>query len=338
MQPELLTQILPSILLEPFQIGALQIQWPWVLLLLPLPFILRLVLPRASMSNEAALRIPDTEDFETVAGSSITMSRSRWPLLIYTLAWLCLLTAASRPQWIGEPIELPVSGRDLMLAIDLSGSMGQNLDHQFRRVTKLQATKAVAGEFIEKRVGDRIGLILFGDQAYVQAPLTFDRATVRTLLVESFTGLAGDMTAIGDAIGLAVKRLGKTSNEDRVLILLTDGVSNAGEIKPEKAAELAANKGMKIYTIGVGNRLRSDLNEASLKRVAEITGGRYFRAHNVSELQQIYALLDRLEPVERDTQSYRPTWSLFYWPLTIALMLASLLALPAIMQSLWRRA
>jgi len=252
-------------------------------------------------------------------------------LFIYLLAWLCLLAAASRPQWIGEPIELPVSGRDLMLAIDLSQSMEQDFDFNYRNVTKLKATKAVAGDFIDARVGDRVGLILFGEQAYVQAPLTFDRATVKTLLYEAVPGLAGKMTAIGDAIGLAVKRLGSTRSDDRVLILLTDGVSNAGEITPEKAAELAASRGLKIYTIGIGNRSRSDLNEASLKTVAETTGGRYFRAHNVNELQKIYQLLDKLEPVEKDTQSYRPTWSLFYWPLSLALAFAALLALQSIL-------
>jgi Ca-activated chloride channel family protein len=307
--------------------------WPWAFYLLPLPWLIRMILPRATDNNEAALRVPYLKDFVLQVDSSKTAHHStfrRWPLLIYTLAWICLLTATARPQWIGDAIELPVSGRDLMLAIDLSGSMQQPFNHNFRSVTKLQATKIVAGDFIEKRVGDRIGLILFGDQAYVQAPLTFDRATVRTLLVESFINLAGKSTAIGDAIGLAVKRVratGDIENTDKVLILLTDGVNNAGEIKPRKAAELAAKNGMKIYTIGIGNRRSRDLNEDTLKAVARITGGRYFRAHNIEELAEIYQLLDALEPVERDTQSYRPTWSLFYWPLSIALALASILGL-----------
>ena len=236
--------------------------------------------------------------------------------------------AAARPQWIGDAVELPVSGRDLMLAIDLSGSMGQPFNHNFRSVTKLQATKAVAGDFIDKRVGDRIGLILFGDQAFLQAPLTFDRTTVRILLVEAFLNLAGKAPGIGDAIGLAVKRFSdKDSVGDRILILLTDGVNNAGEIKPRKAAELAAKKGLKIYTIGVGNRRSRDLNEDTLIAIADATGGRYFRAHNIQELQQIYQLLDQLEPVEKDHQTYRPTWSLFYWPLSAALFFAGILSL-----------
>lgn len=304
--------------------------WPWVFALLPLPWLLRMILPIATDGSEAALRVPYLKDFQLQTGSLASSPHSsmrRWPLFIYTLAWISLLVATARPQWIGEAIELPVSGRDLMLAIDLSGSMDQPFNHNFRSVNKLEATKLVAGEFIEKRVGDRIGLILFGDQAYVQVPLTFDRATVRTLLVESFINLAGKATAIGDAIGLAVKRSNTTNNQHKVLILLTDGVNNAGEIKPRKAAELAAKKGMKIYTIGIGNRYSRDLNEATLKAVADITGGRYFRAHDIEELAKIYQLLDELEPVERDTQSYLPTWSLFYWPLSLALALASILGL-----------
>ena len=309
--------------------------WPWLFGLLPVPFMLRFVLPEAGSGNEAALRVPYLDDFESGHGTSLQRALRRWPLLIYLLLWACLLCAAAKPQWIGDPVELPVSGRDLMLAIDLSGSMDHSIKHNFRNVTKLYATKAVAGDFIDKRVGDRIGLILFGEQAYVQAPLTFDRTTVKTLLYEAVTGLAGKSTAIGDAIGLAVKRLDSEKNQDRVLILLTDGVSNAGELRPEKAAEIAASRGLKIHTIGIGPRGSRELNEQTLKTVAQKTGGQYFRAHDVAELQQIYALIDKLEPVERDTQSYRPTWSLFYWPLGMALILAGLLALAALYRRRW---
>lgn len=305
-------------------------EWPLVFALLPLPWLVRMLLPRTNSNNDAALYVPYVQDFDiTSTSTSIRRNISRWPLLLYTLLWLCLLSAAARPQWIGDTVELPVSGRDLMLAIDLSGSMGQPFNHNFRSVTKLQATKAVAGEFINQRVGDRIGLILFGDQAYMQSPLTFDRKTVNILLSEAFVNLAGQATAIGDAIGLAVKRFSDHNNGDgkRVLILLTDGVNNAGEIRPRKAAELAAKKGMKIYTIGIGNQYSRDLNEETLRDVAKATGGQYYRAHDVEELQKIYQLLDKLEPVEKDTQTYRPTWSLFYWPLSAAMFFAGILAL-----------
>lgn len=303
--------------------------WLLVFILLPLPWLLRLLLPKANNHNQSALQVPYLKDFEmSSASSTIKVNMKRWPLFIYGLLWICLLTAAARPQWIGDAVELPVSGRDLMLAIDLSGSMGQAFNHNYRSVTKLQATKVVASDFIENRVGDRIGLILFGDQAFLQSPLTFDRTTVNILLAESFLNLAGKSTAIGDAIGLAVKRFSKNNaDDDRILILLTDGMNNAGEIKPKKAAELAAKKGLKIYTIGIGNKNSRDLNEENLQAIAKTTGGRYFRAHNIDELQQIYQLLDQLEPVEKDKQTYRPTWSLFYWPLSVALFLSGILSL-----------
>jgi len=319
----------------------MQFIWPWIFFLLPLPWLIRKFLPRASSAGDAALRVPFIQDFQFTGGASIQKSFRTWPLFLYSLAWIFLLLAAARPQWIGESVELPVSGRDLMMAIDLSGSMKtRDFQYKGRILDRLSATKIVATDFIEKRVGDRIGLILFGEQAYLQTPLTFDRTTVNILLNEAALGLAGQKTAIGDAIGLTIKRLKKIDNEDRVLILLTDGANNAGEIEPLKAAELAARLGMKIYTIGIGTESqsssifgmrftqgRSELDEKTLKAIAKKTGGKYFRARNIKQLQKIYQLIDKLEPVERDTKSYRPTWSLFYWPLSLALSLSALLGL-----------
>lgn len=313
--------------------------WPWALAAMPLPFLMRLLLPRAKQTNDAALLVPHLSDYQVGSNETYVSKGSRWPLLLYTLAWICLVIAAARPQWTGEPIELPVSGRDLMLAIDISKSMDHQIRHNSRSVSRITATKAVASSFIEKRVGDRIGLILFADQAYVQAPLTFDRTTVNILLQEAFTGLAGQATAIGDAIGLAVKRVSKQRvgnspsniqqniSEDRVLILLTDGVSNRGEITPLKAAELAANKGLKIYTVGIGNRGSRELDETTLRKIAQITGGQYFRAYTTADLVKIYSLLDQLEPVEKEVKSYRPIKALFYIPLTASLAFATLLSL-----------
>ncbi len=313
--------------------------WPWAFALLPLPFLLRLLLPRAKNTNDAALRVPQLSDFKLGENKIYGSTTSRWPLLLYSLVWICLVIALARPQWTGDAVELPVSGRDLMLAIDISMSMDHKIRHNSRSIKRITATKAVASAFIEKRVGDRIGLILFGDQAYVQSPLTFDRTTVNILLQEAVTGLAGQATAIGDAIGLAVKRLDKDQNkqsanniqknvnDDRVLILLTDGVSNRGEITPLKAAELAAKKGLKIHTIGIGNRGSRELDETTLRQIAKITGGRYFRAYNTSDLANIYSLLDKLEPVEKDVKSYRPIKALFYIPLTASFFFAVLLAL-----------
>ncbi|VAW76570.1 Aerotolerance protein BatA [hydrothermal vent metagenome] len=305
--------------------------WPWIFFLLPLPWLLRKLLPQSDRENDAALRVPHLQPFQMAARQHNLAVTRWWPFFLYTLVWICLLLAAARPQWVGDTVELPIHGRDLMMAIDLSGSMGEDFDFQGTSTSKLDATKTVAGRFIDKRVGDRIGLILFGEKAYVQAPLTFDRSTVKTLLSETFTGLAGNATAIGDAIGLAVKRMHESGNSDQLLILLTDGINNAGEVKPNKAADLAAREGMTIHTIGVGNNYQNYLDEATLTYVAQTTGGQYFRARDIDELEGIYNLISELEPVARENRSYRPTWSLFYWPLTLALTLAAILGL-----LLWR--
>lgn len=314
--------------------------WPWVFVLLPLPILLRWFLPANEQQQEAALRVPFFSSMSRDANVSHQLSTRRWSLWLALLAWICLVTAAARPQWLGEAIELPISGRDLMLAVDLSGSMQtQDFELHGQTVNRLQAIKAVAGEFIKRRVGDRLGLILFGTHAYLQTPLTFDRKTVATLLDEAQIGLAGKETAIGDAIGLAVKRLRDKDIKSRVLILLTDGANTSGEVDPVKAAELAAEEGLKIYTIGIGadsmivqsffgaRRVNpsADLDEKTLKAIAQKTGGQYFRARSTGSLEGIYKLLDKLEPVKKGEQTFRPRTALYAWPLGIALIITLLL-------------
>ena len=316
-------------------------EWPLLILALPLPLLVRWLLPAELPAEQAALKVPFLEDFGSGETKNVTQNK-QWPLLLAALAWFFLVIACMRPQWMGEPIEQAISGRDLMLAVDLSGSMeAEDFIVDDRRVDRLTATKNVASEFIRRRAGDRLGLILFGTQAYLQTPLTFDRTTVITLLNESALGLAGENTAIGDAIGLAVKRLRKQKTESRVLILLTDGANTAGEVKPLKAAELAAENHLKIYTIGIGAdemiirsffgsrkvNPSSDLDEKTLKAIADKTGGRYFRARNTEELNKIYQLLDELEPVEKDKQYFRPISELYFWPLAIALLLAGFISM-----------
>lgn len=324
----------------------IQFEWAWIFYAAPLPLLLRLLLPRADAIKEAALRVPSLDPFAIETGAQPgKISQRRWLLLPALLAWLLLVTAAARPVWVGDPVELPVSGRDLMLAVDISGSMlTEDIVNHGEQVSRLAAVKEIAGDFIELRVGDRVGLILFGSQAYVQTPLTFDRKTVKTLLQESAIGLAGEQTAIGDAIGLAVKRMLQNPQGNRVLVLLTDGVSNAGEVQPLKAAELAAKEGLTIYTIGIGademlvntmfgsQRVNpsTELDEKTLGTIAKMTGGRYFRARDSKQLNQIYGELDKLQPVTQDKQTFRPQRALFYWPLGFALLLASLLALPGV--------
>lgn len=315
-------------------------EWPWLLAALPLPLLIRWLLPAATPLEQAALKVPFLDDFSAVQTQAVAKTR-RWPLGLAAIAWLLLVIACMRPQWLGEPIEQAVSGRDLMLAVDLSGSMEeQDFFINKRPVDRLTAAKMVAADFINRRVGDRVGLILFGTQAYLQTPLTFDRKTVMTLLNEAVIGLAGDNTAIGDAIGLAVKRLKQEQTNSRVLVLMTDGANTAGEVSPLKAAELAAASQLKIYTIGIGademivrsffgNRKINpsvDLDEPTLIKIAESTGGHYYRARNTDELNNIYMRLDELEPVEKDKQYFRPRSELYYWPLSLALALAAFIA------------
>ncbi|MGZ5057492.1 MAG: vWA domain-containing protein [Methylobacter sp.] len=316
-------------------------EWPWLLAALPLPLLIRWLVPAKMPVEQAALKVPFLDDFSDGETRAVSQTQ-QWPLWLAAIAWLLLVVACTRPQWLGEPIEQAVSGRDLMLAVDLSGSMEeQDFVINKRSVDRLTAAKGVASDFINRRVGDRVGLILFGTQAYLQTPLTFDRKTVMTLLQESIIGLAGDNTAIGDAIGLAVKRLKNEQTNSRVLVLMTDGANTAGEISPLKAAELAAANYLKIYTIGIGADemiVRSffgsrkvnpsvDLDEKSLIKIAESTGGQYYRARNTDELNNIYMRLDELEPVEKDKQYFRPRSELYYWPLSLALGLAAVIAL-----------
>ncbi len=312
----------------------LEFLWLWVFFLLPLPLLVWL-LPAVKQASLTTVKVPFFNHFWQSL-SSINQQTKWWLKLLAVIAWLLLLVAAAKPVWIGDAIALPVEGRDLMMAVDVSGSMQEkDMKINGREVDRLTMIKFVAGDFIQRRKGDRIGLILFGQQAYLQTPLSFDRKTVQTLLNESIIGIAGKATAIGDAIGLAVKRVRRTTDNNRILILLTDGQNTAGEIQPLKAAELAQKEGLKIYTIGIGadevyrqtifgNRRVNpslDLDEVTLKKIAKMTGGRYFRARNTKDLNKIYAMLDELEPLAKEDQFYRPTENLFYYPLALSMLL-----------------
>lgn len=324
--------------------------WLWAFAFLPLPLLLRL-LPAKNNQQEAALMVPQlTTGMQSV---DKPVSRSRLTLFWASIAWLALVTAAARPQWLGDPVSIPSEGRDLMIAVDLSGSMEmEDMSINGRTVNRLQMIKYVMDDFIERRVGDRIGLILFGDTAYLQAPLTYDRETVKTLLDESLIKLVGERTAIGDAVGLAVKRFRMKDESNRVLILLTDGQNTAGNLQPEQAKELAMAEEITIYTIGVGadqmlarglfgNRRinpSAELDESMLTDLALSTGGQYFRARDVQELEQIYATLDQLEPIARETRQMRPLKALFYYPLALAFLITALMALMPLLQVAFRSA
>jgi Ca-activated chloride channel family protein len=316
----------------------------------------RKLLPPAVENREAGLKVPSFRGFAVLNERSEIEQLLNWRFWLAILAWILLVVASSRPQRIGDELEVPVSGRNLMLAVDLSGSMdAKDFELGSRRVDRLTATKAVASDFIGRREGDRIGLILFGERAYLQVPLTLDRETVKILLLEAFIGLAGEKTAIGDAITLAVKRIhdqGEMADE-QVLVLLTDGANTAGEVDPIKAAELAQQVGLRIYTIGIGAEqmevssitggLRrvnpsADLDEETLTQIAHLTGGRYFRAKDTAGLQEIYRLLDEMEPVAEPEAGFRPVKSLYYVPLGGAIALAAFLGLMNLLAGLRLRA
>ncbi|WP_430462685.1 vWA domain-containing protein [Thalassolituus sp. LLYu03] len=321
---------------------SFDVHWPWAFFALPLPLLVYFIVP-ALKRPSAALRVPTLAGFPGAEAADNGRAPFQFAsTLLLSLLWLSLLTAVARPYRTGEVVEMPVSGRDLMLALDLSESMKTaDMTVNGLSVSRLAVVKDVLNDFIPRRKGDRLGLVLFGDEAYLQSPLTFDTQTVQTLMNEAQIGLAGQKTAIGDAIGLTIKRLQDNPEDSRVVILLTDGANTAGEIDPLKAAELAATYKVKIYTIGLGaDRMdvpsffgtrtvnpSRDLDENALRTIAQSTGGTFFRARNPKELQQIYQLIDELEPTEKDPQIYRPQQSLYHWPLLLSVLCALALSL-----------
>ena len=311
--------------------------WPWLLLLLPLPLLVYWLPKKVNNRTSAALFIPQLMPSSSFNVS--TQAKKKTPLMVLSLCWTLIILSLSQPQWLGEAIDIPTEGREMMIAVDLSGSMQiEDMSLHGRTVNRLDMLKVVLGDFIERRVGDRLGLILFADDAYMQTPMTFDRKTVKQMLDESVLGLVGRKTAIGDAIALAVKRFDAKQKSNKVLLLLTDGQNTAGKITPEQALEIAVAKGITIYSIGIGadvmlqkslfgtRRINpsSELDERTLIKLAEKTGGKYFRAKDSQGMELIYGLLDQLEPVEQEQQQMRPLTALFYIPLALAVLIACL--------------
>lgn len=311
--------------------------WPWLLLLLPLPLLVYLLPQKRNNRTSAALVIPQL--LSNISVNTTTQTSKKSPLIILALCWLLTVLALSQPEWLGDAIDIPTEGREMMIAVDLSGSMQiEDMSLNGSAVNRLDMLKVVLGDFIERRVGDRLGLILFADDAYMQTPMTFDRKTVKQMLDESVLGLVGRKTAIGDAIALAVKRFDAKEESNKILLLLTDGQNTAGKITPEQALELAVARDITIYTIGIGAEVMlqkslfgtrrvnpsSELDERTLTKLAQQTGGKYFRAKDTQGMQLIYSLLDQLEPVEQDQQQMRPLTALFYWPLSLAFLLGTI--------------
>jgi Ca-activated chloride channel family protein len=319
---------------------------PWMLLLLFLPPFIRFLKPaaRPDASDTPELAFPYIDRLNAVFPRQAQGQRKP-PRLYYTLMillWLSLTGALMQPQMVDQYTQVRNKGYDLMLAVDLSGSMrALDFSSMSRRVNRLDVIKAVVGDFVGGRKGDRIGLVLFGDNAYLHVPLTLDTASVVKMLNNTLVGEAGDSTAIGDAIGMAVANLRDRPEKSRVIILLTDGADNASTLPPLRAAKLAAQYGIRIYTIGVGSSgpvpipdqngnivlARMDLDEGLLKSIASTTGGAYFRATDTKALQEIYARIDQMEKTEAETRSYMIRQPLYRYPLGFALLV--LLALAA---------
>lgn len=305
--------------------------WPWAWWLLPLPLLVYL-LPALS-GRAAALRVPYGDTLRGIAAASAHRPAWRRTPWLPWLAWICLCAALSRPQELGAPVQPPHQARQMMLAVDLSASMTET-DMQLggQVVDRLTAAKAVLADFLERRQGDRVGLLVFAEHAYALTPLTADLATVSDQLRDAVVGLAGRRTAIGDALALSVKRLREQPPGQRVVILLTDGESNAGAITPEKAAELAAGTGVRVHTIAFGGAggyslfgiplpgNDDEIDETTLRQIADKTGGRFFRARDAAELAGIYAELDRLEPVATAAAAVQPRIERYEMPLALALL------------------
>lgn len=306
-----------------------EIDVPWVLLAIFVPFILWLSIKPSKVYFPAALTVPF---FNNIVGQVDKSNfRNSKAFMLLSMVWILLIIAVSGPRWIGDPIPLIQEGRNIMLVLDLSGSM--ELDDMMlngRRVTRLDVVKQTAENFVTERKGDRMGLILFGTHAYLQTPLTFDRHNVLLRIADATVGLAGKTTSIGDALGLAIKRLQDVPAKSRVIILLTDGANNSGVLSPLKAAQIAKLDKIKVYTIGLGAdvdrfddpffnaQVSMDLDEDTLTEIASMTGGQYFRATDITSLENIYNTINELEPVSEDTATIRPQKEYYPWPLGAA--------------------
>ena len=323
--------------------------YPFMIVLLLLPFLVRYLLPAVRGIYGDALRVPFVKDFAQIKtmqkkGADLSSSPTKsggvfWFLFI---VWSLLVLAAMRPQQIGEPIRLKNDSRDILMVLDISTSMLEtDFSYQGKRLDRLTAVKAVVADFIRKRPADRMGLILFGTRAYLQVPLTFDKSSLDEVLWSMEAGMAGNSTSIGDALGLALKSLQQEKNtadkQNKIIVLLTDGESNDGSLSLPQAIELAEKEGVKVYTIGVGSGSfslanaffgikNSPLDEESLKTLAEKTKGRYFRADDLKGLVNVYQAIDKLEPENREQNFVYPRQELYYWPLLAAFVLASMMA------------
>ncbi len=306
--------------------------FPFAFLALPLPWLIWRFLP-AHKERVPAIRFPffrqvvDRAGAQAAAGS-VVMARSAFQMIVAVLIWVMLVLAIAQPERLGKPIETSVSARDLILAIDISGSMDARdfTDPEGAKLQRLEGVQTVVQQFVEGRDGDRMALIVFGSKAYLQSPLTEDTKTIVELLAQTQVGMAGPHTALGDAIGLSIRTFEASEIEQRLLVLLSDGADTASRMSPINAAEIARGAGVEIYTIAVGDPNATGENRvdvATLRDVASRTGGAYFFAEDQAALDEIYSRIDELAPRLTNTQSYRPRRSLHHIPLLLAVLVGT---------------
>lgn len=307
----------------------LSVAHAWVLLLLPLPWLVRSILP-PRRSPLLAVRVPFGERLKSALAAGTAVSRlglGVWGQLVPAAIWLLLLVAMARPQWLEPAVSRELPTRDLLLLVDLSGSMRQEdfTNAAGARVDRLRAVQEVLGEFLARRSGDRVGLVVFGDAPFLQAPFTTDLELSRRLLDETAIGMAGARTAFGDAIGLGLILFERSDAPAKTIIALTDGNDSASQVPPIEAARVARERGITIHTVAIGDPTtvgEEKLDQETLRAVAQTSGGGYFYAADRAQLAGIYAELDRIETRKVDVLSYRPRRDLFFWPLLAALLLS----------------
>ena len=312
----------------------LEFQLPWALTALPLPLLTRWLLP-PYRSRQAAIRAPFFDAMVRASGEQASPGAVvlRWNAvqwLLGPLIWAAIVVALARPVWVEPPVEKIESSRDLLVAVDLSGSMETRdmRDDAGRPVTRLEAIQDVLDDFIARREGDRIGLMFFGSSPYLQAPFTLDHDLVREILRQAAVGTPGPQTMLGDAIGLAINTFEASEASQRVLILLTDGNDTGSKVPPARAASLAARAEITVHTIGFGNPGSAGeglFDQEALDGIAAATGGASFLASDREALEEVYRELDGLEPQEFETLSYRPTRPLYMIPLGLAVLLMVIL-------------
>ncbi len=322
-----------------------EFHWPWAAFLLPLPWLVPYLWPERGARDEETLegerqtllhpRLDALQAAFSVRRPQLRLGGWVYRVFLYLL-WIGLIAALMRPQWLTPYTEISTPGYDLMVTVDSSHSM-EALDFSVegRQINRMAVIKGVMGRFIEQRQGDRIGLIVFGTQAFILSPLTLDRHAVRQLLDGVVPSIAGPATALGDAIALGVEKLRERPEGSRVMIVIADGDNNSGSFSPQESAELARAHGVRVYVIGVGSeqtripifedggvRYRDDLtmDEDTLRKIANLTGGGYFRATDTRALEEIAARIGRLEKTEAETRTAFLPRPLYRWPLGLALL------------------